>query len=82
MSRKIKSIEEIQAEEKVAPAEYFRLVKTERNMFKVEVIQVVGDKVVSVNEDEATYLPIAFDKMRRKTGEQFFKAVQAEHDGT
>ena len=69
-------------EEKVAPAEYFRLVKTERNMFKVEVITVENGKVTSTNEDEPTYLPIAFDKMRRKTGEQFFKAVQAEHDGT
>lgn len=63
-------------------AEYIRLIRTDHNLFKVEVIRVEGDRVVDKNTDEeGTYLPIAFDKMRRKTGEQFFRAVQAEHDG-
>lgn len=66
----------------IKPAEYFRLVRTERNLFTVECITVAGDKVVETTSEEATYLPIAFDKLRRKTGETFFKAVQDEAKGT
>lgn len=61
------------------PSTYFRLVRTERNMFTVETITVEGNKVVKVEADEPTFLPIAFDKMRRKTAEQFFLAVQEEN---
>ena len=55
---------------------YFRLVRTERNMFTVETITVEGNKVTSTESDEATFLPIAFDKLRRRTAEAFFEAVQ------
>ena len=68
--------------EKSAPAEYFRLVKADRNMFSVETVIVDGNKVTKVEASEPTYLPIAFDKLRRKTGESFFKAVQEEHDAS
>lgn len=57
-------------------AEYYRLVKAEHNMFCVEIVTVEGNKVVETQCTEATYLPIAFDKLRRKTGEAFFAAVQ------
>jgi hypothetical protein len=59
-----------------ATKEYFRLVKDAHNLFSVETIKVVDNVVVSTQKDEATFLPIAFDKLRRKTGEEFFKAVQ------
>lgn len=55
---------------------YYRLVKTNRNLFLVEEVHVVGDSVVEVVADEETYLPIAFDKLRRKTAESFFNAIQ------
>ena len=58
--------------------EFYRLKRTERNMFQVETITVSDGKVISTVADEPTYLPIAFDKLRRKTGEAFFKAVQEE----
>ena len=64
-----------------APAEYYRLIRTDRNMFTVETIQVAEGKITEVNADDPTYLPIAFDKLRRKTAEQFFKAVQDENQG-
>lgn len=63
---------------KTESAEYFRLVRAERNMFQVETIIVEDGKIVSTQAGEATFLPIAFDKLRRKTGEAFFKAVQEE----
>lgn len=56
--------------------EYYRLVRTERNLFTVETITVENNKVVKTDSDEPTYLPIAFDKLRRKTGEAFFKAME------
>ena len=61
-------------------ATYFRLVRTDRNMFTVETVTVENKKVVKVESDEPTYLPIAFDKLRRKTGESFFRAVEEENN--
>ena len=58
------------------PAKYFRLVRNEQNMFSVEKIIVEGTKVVDIDASEPTFLPIAFDKLRRATGEAFFDAVQ------
>lgn len=55
---------------------YFRLIRTERNKFTVETITVEGNKVTSTESDEATFLTIAFDKLRRRTAEAFFEAVQ------
>lgn len=64
-------------EKEVSPIyEYFRLQKVDRNMFSVETVKVQDGKIIETLADEATYLPIAFDKMRRKTAEQFFEAVQ------
>lgn len=60
-----------------ATAEYYRLVKAEHNMFCVEIVTTEGNKIVNTERTEATYLPIAFDKLRRKTGEAFFAAVQS-----
>ena len=57
-------------------AKYFRLVKTERNMFSVEEVTIEDSKVINTIRTDETYLPIAFDKLRRATGESFFKAVQ------
>ena len=59
-------------------ATYYRLVRTERNMYSVETIIVSGDKITSVEGSDPSYLPIAFDKLRRRTGEAFFAAVQEE----
>ena len=59
---------------------YFRLQRTERNLFTVETVTVEGNKVLSVEADEPTFLPIAFDKLRRRTGEAFFEAVKDEHN--
>lgn len=56
--------------------EYYRLTRADHNMFCVEIITVEGSKVINIEKTEATFLPIAFDKLRRKTGEAFFKAVQ------
>lgn len=63
------------------PAEYFRLVRSNRNLFSVETVTVEDGKITATDASEATYLPIAFDKLRRKTGESFFAAVQEEHKG-
>lgn len=83
MSKKEKEVVAVpEVTQVVKSAEYFRLVRTDRNMFTVECVTVVGDKVTEVTSEEATYLPIAFDKLRRKTGETFFKAVQDEARGT
>lgn len=60
---------------------YFRLVKTERNMFSVETVTVEGNKVVNTEMDTPNFLPIAFDKLRRRTGEAFFNAVQQDAKG-
>ena len=57
-------------------AEYFRLVKTEHNMFTVEMVTITEGAVTKLHSDDPTFLPIAFDKLRRKTGEAFFAAVQ------
>ncbi len=57
---------------------YFRLERTDRNLYTVETITVVGNKITNTEHDEPTYLPIAFDKMRRKTGESYFEAVKEE----
>ena len=54
---------------------YFRLLKTERNLYQVEEVTIINGEVVSSKADEAAYLPIAFDKLRRKTAESFFNAV-------
>ena len=59
-------------------AEFYRVVKAEHNMFCVEIITVEGNKITNTERTEATYLPIAFDKLRRKTGEAFFQAVQGD----
>lgn len=56
--------------------EYFRLVKTEHNLFSVETVHIEGNKIVKTEATDPAYLPIAFDKLRRKTGEAFFTAVQ------
>ena len=61
------------------PSEYYRLVRTDRNMYTVETIIVNGSKVTEMHSDEPSYLPIAFDKLRRKTAESFFSAVKAEN---
>lgn len=55
---------------------YYTIVKTERNMYAVETITVEGKKVISIEKTESTFLPIAFDQLRRKTGEAYFEAVQ------
>lgn len=60
------------------PAHYFRLVRSERNLYSVETILVENGKVTDSEKTEPAYLPIAFDKLRRKTGESFFAAVQEE----
>lgn len=61
------------------PIQYFRLERTDRNMFRVDVITVVDGKIINQELDEPAYLPIAFDKMRRRTADAFFKAVEEEN---
>jgi len=61
-------------------SKYYRLMRTDRNLFTVETVTVEGSLVVKVESDEPAYLPIAFDKMRKKTAEAFFEAVKAEHN--
>lgn len=61
----------------VNPLEYFRLKKgAEHNMFCLESVFIVDGKVTKTESTEETFLPIAFDKFRRKAGEQFFQAVE------
>jgi len=57
------------------PDEYFRLQRTDRNLFIVDVIYVLDGKIVGKEEDEPSYLPIAFDKLRRRTANSYFSAV-------
>ena len=59
-----------------APIEYFRLTKTDRNLFSVETVTIQDGKVLKVESDEPAFMPIAFDKLRRKTAEAFFNAVK------
>jgi hypothetical protein len=59
-----------------AKGKFYRLVRAERNMFSVETVTIENDKVVSIEKTEETYLPIAFDKLRRATAEMFFEAVK------
>ena len=56
--------------------EYFRLVKDDHNMFSVEVVIVSAQKVISTTKSDPSYLPIAFDQLRKKTAEAYFKAVK------
>jgi len=60
------------------PVEYFRLKKAAHNMFCLESVFVIDGKVTKVESTEETFLPIAFDKFRRKAGESFFNAVETE----
>jgi hypothetical protein len=57
-------------------AEYFRLVKDEHNMFSVEVVCVSAQKVITSSKSDPCYLPIAFDQLRKKTAEAYFRAVK------
>lgn len=59
--------------------EYFRLVRADRNLFQVETVTVVDGVITKTEADEAAYLPIAFDKLRRKTANAFFDAVREEN---
>jgi hypothetical protein len=62
----------------VAPAcEYYRLFKTDRNMFCVETVKVKGTEIVEVIRTDPTFMPIAFDQMRRKTVGMFFQALES-----
>lgn len=56
--------------------DFYRLKREERNMFSIETITLENGKIVKVDADEPTYLPIAFDKLRKKTGQEYFKAIQ------
>lgn len=60
---------------KKEPVEYFRLLRTDRNLFTVETIKVENGVIVETQADVPAYLPIAFDKMRRKTADSFFAVV-------
>ena len=73
-TKKIKPVEEAKSIEE--PVEYYRLMRAERNMFCVETVTLQDGKIVKLESDEPTYLPISFDKLRRKTGEAFFKAIK------
>ena len=57
-------------------SEYYRLVRNDRNMFSVETITVVGSKIIASEQTEPSFLPIAFDQLRRRTGKAFFDAHQ------
>lgn len=59
-----------------APKEYIRLVKTASNMYSVETVYVIDDKIIKVDASEPAYLPIAFDRMRRKTADSFFSVIK------
>lgn len=72
MSKK-KEVAEVTTPEQVT---YFRLVRNTRNMFSVESIILENNIVVKTETTEETYLPIAFDQLRRKTAESFFDAVR------
>ena len=57
--------------------EYFRLKKTDRNLYVIETVTVDGKKVTAVTTDgEPSYLPIVFDKLRRKVGQFYLDALQ------
>ena len=60
------------------PVEYFRLKKAKHNMFCLESVFIIDGKVTKTESTEETFLPIAFDKFRRKAGEQFFSAVESQ----
>lgn len=60
----------------IVKADYFRLIRAERNLYSVETVTTENGKIVEVVTDEPTFLPIAFDKLRRRCGEAFFAAVQ------
>jgi len=59
-----------------APVEYFRLEKTDRNLFTVDVITVQDGKVIKQDKEEPAYLPIAFDKLRKRTANAYFEATK------
>ena len=69
---------EVETIVQVNPTEckYFRLVKVERNKFSVETVTTIDDKIVSTETTDPTFLPIAFDQLRRRTANSFFDAVQ------
>ena len=52
-------------------ATYFKLSRTNQNLFSVDKVQVVGDKVISTESSEPAYMPIAFDQLRRACVENF-----------
>lgn len=56
--------------------EYFRLERTDRNLFRVDIITVQDGQIIKQEKDEPSYLPIAFDKMRRKTANSYFEVMK------
>lgn len=54
---------------------YFRLQRAERNLYSVEEITVKGDKIIATDSGQPEHLPIAFDKMRRRTADSYFAVV-------
>lgn len=68
-----------ESKELAMSGEFFRLKRgAVINMFCLETVTVEGGKVVKSECTEETFLPIAFDKFRRKAGEQFFAAVEQQ----
>lgn len=63
-------------EPKSEPVQYFRLEKTDRNLFTVDVITVQDGKVIKQDKEEPAYLPIAFDKLRKRTANAYFEAIK------
>ena len=57
------------------PVEYFRLERTDRNLFRVDVIVVQDGKIIDQKLDEPAHLPIAFDQMKRRTANSYFAVV-------
>lgn len=55
---------------------YFTLHKVANNLFSTEIITVENDKVVHREAQEPTYLPIAFDKIRKLCGQSYFEALK------
>lgn len=58
---------------------YYRLIRTDRNLFAVETVTMEDNKIKSIDLDTPAYLPIAFEKMRRKTAQMYFEAVNEEN---
>jgi hypothetical protein len=55
---------------------YFKLKKVSRNKYVVETVEIENNRLINVFTSNEHMLVAAFDLLRKKTAEEYFKALQ------